>query len=214
MLKVWGRITSSNVQKVMWAVNEIGIPHERIDAGGAFGKTNTPEFGAMNPMRLIPVLDDNGFVMWESNAIVRYVAETYGRGSLAPQDRQAFAKADQWMDWTATSVQPDIISTIFWGLIRTPAAERNVAAVDASIKRAGERLALLDAHLVGRDYVGGMTLTMADIPIGSLMYRYFTLPIARPSLPNVEAWYGRLSARPAYKANVMVDYSGLKVPGA
>ena len=214
MLKVWGRITSSNVQKVMWAINETGIAHERIDAGGAFGKTNTPEFGAMNPMRLVPVLDDNGFVMWESNAIVRYVAETYGRGSLAPQDRQAFAKADQWMDWTATSVQPDIISTIFWGLIRTPVAERNVAAVDASIKRAGERLALLDAHLVGRDYVGGMTLTMADIPIGSLMYRYFTLPIARPSLPNVEAWYGRLCARPAYKANVMVDYSGLKVPGA
>ena len=214
MLKIWGRATSSNVQKVMWAVDELGLPHERIDAGGAFGRTNTPEFAAMNPMRLVPVLDDNGFMLWESNTIVRYLAETYGRGSLAPQDRKAFAIADQWMDWAATTVQPDIITTCFWGLIRTPAAERNVPAIEAAAKRAGERLAILDTVLKDRDYIGGMRLSMADIPIGSLMYRYFDLPITRPSLPNVEAWYARLTARPAYIKNVMVDYSSLKVPGA
>ncbi len=213
-LKIWGRATSANVQKVLWAVDELDVPHERIPAGGAFGLTDTAEYAALNPMRLVPAIDDDGFTMWESNAIVRYLAETYGRGTLAPQDRKAFATADQWMDWNATSLQPDIIGTIFWGLIRTPAAERNTAAIDIAAKRAGERLAILDQHLASRDYIGGMTLTMADIPAGTLMYRYFTMPIPRPSLPNVEAWYARLSARPAYQKNVMIDYSGLKVPGA
>ena len=214
MLKIWGRATSSNVQKVMWAVDELGLPHERIDAGGTFGRTNTPEYAAMNPMRLVPVLDDNGFTLWESNTIVRYLAQTYGSGSLAPQDGKTFATADQWMEWNSTSIQPDIITTCFWGLIRTPATERNVPAVEAAAKRAGERLGILDALLKNRDYIGGTHLSMADIPVGSLMYRYFTLPIARPSLPSVEAWYARLTARPAYIKNVMVDYSGLKVPGA
>lgn len=214
MLKIWGRANSSNVQKVMWAVDELGLTHERIDAGGPFGRLDTPEYAAMNPMRLIPVMDDRDFTLWESHAIVRYLAETYGRGTLGPQDRKAFATADQWMDWNATSVQPDIIATLFWGMIRTPASERNMAAISASEKRVGERLAILDAHLKDRHYIGGMTLTMADIPIGSLMYRYYTMPIARPSLPHVEAWYGRLCARPAYKTHVMVDYSSLRVAGA
>ena len=214
MLKIYGRTTSANVQKVMWAVAELGLPHERIDAGGAFGKLDSPEFKAMNPNGLIPCVDDNGFALWESHAIVRYLADTYGRGTLGPQDRRAYATADQWMDWSHTTIQPEIIATLFWGLIRTPAAERNIAAIDAAAKRAGEKLAILDQRLKGRDYIGGMTLTMADIPLGSLMYRYFTLPVARPSLPDVEAWYARLCARPAYKAHVCVDYMGLKVAGA
>ena len=137
MLKVWGRANSSNVQKVMWAVAELGLAHERIDAGGAFGKIDTPEFAAMNPMRQVPVLNDNGFILSESHAIVRYLAETYGRGTLASQDRHQFARADQWMDWTATSLQPDVIGTVFWGLIRTPVTDRNGAMVEAAIKRNG-----------------------------------------------------------------------------
>lgn len=214
MLKIWGRVTSSNVQKVLWAADELRLPYEQIDVGGAFGGLNTPEFAALNPMRMIPVIDDNGFRLWESNAIVRYLAETYGRGSLASQDRQAFALADQWMDWNATSIQPDIITTLFWGLIRTPATQRNGPAITAAAKRAGEKLAVLDAHLKDRSYICGTTLSMADIPIGGMMYRYFTMPIDRPSLPNVEAWYGRLAARPAYAKNVIMDYSSLRVPGA
>jgi glutathione S-transferase len=214
MLKVWGRATSSNVQKVMWAVGELGIAHDRIDAGGPFGKLDTPEFLALNPNKLIPAIDDDGFTLWESNAIVRYLADTYGRGTLGPQDRKAFAGADQWMDWAATTIQPDVIGNIFMGVIRTSAVERNQATLDAAIQRVGDKLGLLDAHLAGRAYVGGTALTMADIALGSLMYRYFTLPISRPNLPNVEAWYARLQARPAYKAHVMIDYSALKVPGA
>jgi glutathione S-transferase len=214
MLKLWGRSTSSNVQKALWALEELGLPYERIDVGGAFGKLDTAEFGAMNPARQIPVLEDNGFYLGESNAVIRYLAETYGRGTLGSQDRRTFARADQWMDWTATSIQPDIIGTIFWGLIRTPAAERNQAAIDVSIKRAGERLAIADAQLAKHAYLMGETLSMADIPLGSLMYRYYTLPIARAKLPNLDAWYARLQARPAYAKAVMTDYSGLKVAGA
>ncbi len=214
MLKVWGRKTSINVQKVMWAVAELGLPHERIDAGGAFGKVDTPEFAKLNPNRLVPVIDDGGFSLWESASIVRYLGQRYGSGTLAPLDTLDVARADQWMEWASTSLYGDIISTVFWQLIRTPAAERKNEAVAASIKRAGERLAILDAQLAGRSYILGEALTVADIPAGALMYRYFTLQIDRPALPNVEAWYARLSARPAYRDHVMLDYSSLKVPGA
>ena len=214
MLKIWGRATSSNVQKVMWAIGELGVPHERIDAGGVHGGLETPAFAAMNPMRLVPVLEDDGFPIWESQAIVRYLATNYGRGTLAPADPKHFARADQWMDWNWTAVQPDIITSLFWGLIRTPKADRNETALAASAKRVGERLAVLDAHLATRAYIMGDQLTMADIPVGTNMYRYFTMPIERPSLPHVEAWYARLCDRPAYAKHAMVDYSVLKVPGA
>jgi glutathione S-transferase len=214
MLKIWGRASSVNVQKIMWAVGELDLAYERFDFGGPFGQLDTVEFGALNPNRLVPVIDDDGFLLWESNAIVRYLAETYGRGSLASQDRHAFAHADQWMDWAATTIQPDIISTVFIGLVRTPATQRNRAAIDVAIQRAGDKLAILDRHLAGRAYVGGAKLSMADIALGTMMYRYSTLPIARPSLPNVEAWYARLQTRPAYANHVMLDWAPLVVPGA
>lgn len=214
MLKLWGRTTSANVQKAMWTLGELGIAHERIDAGGAFGGTDTAEYAAKNPNRLIPVLEDGDFCLWESEAIVRYLASTYGRGTLMPSDAKTAAHADQWMMFSATSLQPEIIGVCFWGLYRTPASDRNVAAIEASAKKVGDKLAVLDRHLAGRPFVLGDNLTVADISAGSLMFRYFTLPIARPSLPNVEAWYARLGGRPAYRNSVMTDYSSLKVPGA
>lgn len=214
MLKIWGRKTSVNVQKVMWTVAELGLPHERIDAGGTFGKLDTAEYGAMNPNRLVPVLEDGGLQLWESSAIVRYLAEAYGRGSLAPEGRHAFARADQWMEWASTTLYADIISTCFLQMIRTTAADRNVAGVAAAAKRAGERLAILDAQLAGKPFITGDALTIADIGIGTLMYRYFNLEIARPTLPNVEAWYQRLTARKPYADHVMIDFVSMKVPGA
>ncbi len=214
MLEVWGRKTSVNVQKVMWTVAELGLAHERVDVGGAFGGLDTPQFVKLNPNRQIPVIKDDGLTLWESAAIIRHLARTRGAGSLYPTDARELARADQWMDWAASALYPDIISTVFIGLIFTPAANRNTAAVDASIARAGERLAILDAQLAGRPSILGDRLTVADIPAGGLMYRYLTLPIARPSLPNVEAWYVRLAARPAYRDHVMIDYSALRVPGA
>jgi glutathione S-transferase len=214
MLKIWGRKTSVNVQKVMWAVAELGLPHERIDAGAAFGKLDTPEYGALNPNRLVPVLDDNGFTLWESSAIVRYLAEQYGRGTLAPEGRHAFARADQWMEWSITELYRDIIGVCFLGMIRTAAKDRDTAGIAAAAKRAGDKLGILDRHLDGRAFICGDQLTMADIAVGTMMYRYFNLALERPALGNVEHWYGRLSSRKPYQDHVMVDFQAMKVAGA
>ncbi len=214
MIKIWGRKTSVNVQKVMWAVAELGLAHERIDAGGPFGKTDTPEYGAMNPNRLVPVLDDNGFILWESNAIVRYLSEAHGRGKLAPEGRHAFARCDQWMEWGQSTLYADIISTCFIQLVRVTAADRNMALLETAAKRAGDRLGILDKHLADRHFIVGDTLTMADIGVGTLMYRYWNMDIPRPRLANVEAWYKRLSDRKAYQDHVMIDFVSMKIRGA
>ena len=214
MLKVWGRKTSVNVQKVMWAVGELGLAHQRFDYGGEFGKLDTPEYIQLNPNRLVPTIDDNGFVLWESSAIVRHLAQRYGRGTLSPSDEQTFAKADAWMDWALSSLYGDIISTCFIQLVRTPASERNTELVEAAAKRAGEKLAILNRQLTGRTFIMGDQITIADIAIGVLMYRYFNLAIPRPPLANVEVWYKRLTQRPAYEAHVMVDFKPMMVAGA
>jgi glutathione S-transferase len=211
VVRLWGRKTSINVQKVMWTLAELGLAYEHIEAGGAFGRTDSPEFFALNPNRLVPVLEDDGFALWESSAIVRYLACRYGKGSLAPEEPHAHALADQWMEWAGSSLYHDIISVCFLGLVRTRAAARNLTAIAEAAKRTGERLLLLDAHLASRSYILGDVLTIADIPAGVLMYRYYSLPIDRPKLPNVEAWHQRLRSRPEYLANVEIDYSPLKV---
>ena len=214
MLKVWGRKTSVNVQKVMFAVGELGLQHQRFDFGGSFGGLDTPEYGLLNPNRLVPTIDDNGFILWESNAIVRHLAQRYGRGTLSPADELTFAKADSWMDWSITTIVPDVINTCFLQLIRVPAKDRDVRGVEAAAKRAGEKLGVLNHQLNGRAYILGDQLTIADVALGTLMYRYFTLPIQRPSLPNVEGWYHRLSKRPAYQSHAMIEFNSMKVPGA
>jgi glutathione S-transferase len=214
MLKVWGRSTSINVQKVMFAVGELGLAHERYDVGGPFGKLDTPEYGMLNPNRLVPTIDDNGFVLWESNAIVRHLAQRYGRGGLSPADEQTFAKADAWMDWSLSTLYGDIISTCFLQLIRTPAQSRDNAAVDAAAKRVGQRLEILNRQLSGRDYILGDQPTIADVAVGTLMFRYYNLQISRPTLSGVDGWYARLMARPAYRQHVMIDFESMKVDGA
>jgi len=214
MLKVWGRATSINVQKVMWTLAELGLPHERIDIGGHFGKLDTPEFIRMNPNKRIPLLDDDGFLLWESNAIVRYLAETYGRGSLAPAGRLSFARADQWSDWAITTLYHDLILTCFVGMILKAKAERDAAGIAAAARRIGANLAILDAQLEGKAFLLGDTFSFADVLVGTYMYRYFNLGIERPRLPNVQSWYQRLTARSAYQTHVMIDFSGMKVAGA
>lgn len=214
MLKVWGRKTSINVQKVMFTVGELGIAHERYDVGGPFGKLDTPEYSMLNPNRLVPTIDDNGFVLWESNAIVRHLGQRYGRGTLSPADEQTFARADAWMDWSLTSLYGDIISNCFLQLIRTPAKQRDVAAVEAAAKRAADKLQILNKQLAGRAFIVGEQPTIADVAVGTLMYRYFNLPLARPSMSNVEAWYERLTRRPAFQQHVMIEFASMKVEGA
>ncbi|MDF1586512.1 glutathione S-transferase family protein [Marinimicrococcus flavescens] len=203
MLTIWGRTNSVNVQKVMWAVGELGLAHRRIDAGGAFGGLDTPDYGAMNPNRKIPVLQDGETVVWESNACVRYLAACYGKGGLWPEDPAQRARADAWMDWMITTVLPDL-GICFWGLVRTPEAQRDMAAIEAAAGRLGPLWQILDEWLSERRFVAGPELTMGDIPVGCAFYRYMNLDIERPGLPNLQLWYQNLKARDAYRQHVMI----------
>ncbi|MCH9808965.1 MAG: glutathione S-transferase family protein [Alphaproteobacteria bacterium] len=214
MIKVWGRNTSVNVQKVLWALEELGQNFERVDVGGPFGGLDTPEFAKLNPNRKIPVIEDDGLVLWESGAIVRHLAETYGAGTLAPKDAKQRAIAAQWSDWCVTTLYPDVIGGCFQQLVRVTAAERDNAAVRQAAQRAGENLRGLDGTLADTPFIAGDALSFADIIVGTLMYRYMTMPIERPELPNVEAWYQRLTERPAYQTHAMLDWQKMKIPGA
>ena len=203
MLRIWGRTSSINVQKVMWAVAELGLAHERIDAGGPFGGLDGPDYAAMNPNRLIPVLQDGATVVWESNTIVRYLAARYGAGGLWPEDASRRSEADRWMDWQLTTLQP-AIAPIFLGLIRTPPEKRDMALITASAERLGQAMTILDGHLATRPYVAGDALTMGDIPVGCVCWRYANLDVARPDLPNIAAYRERLEQRAGYRAHVML----------
>lgn len=210
MLKIWGRATSVNVQKVMWTVAELNLPHERIDVGGAFGGVDTGAYRALNPNGLIPTLEDEGAVIWESHAIVRYLAAKYGSGALWSEEPARRAQADMWMDWAQTSVLPDL-TAVFFGLVRIPSAKRDLPGINSAVERLGKTYGVLERALEGRAFLTGDSLSMGDIPLGSTLYRYFDLEISRPPLPNVEAWYERLQARPAYREHVMVSYESLRV---
>jgi glutathione S-transferase len=187
----------------MWAVGELGLAHERRDVGGTFGGLDTPEYGRLNPNRRVPTVEDAGVVVWESNACVRYLAARYGAGTLWPEDPGKRAVADMWMDWQGSTLLPDM-TVVFWGLVRTPEAERDHGAIEAAAKRLGPLWQILDQHLAGRAFVAGDALTIGDIPVGAACYRYFGLDIARPRLPHVERWYGRLKERAPYREHVML----------
>jgi glutathione S-transferase len=210
MLKVFGRANSINVQKVMWVVGELDLPHERIDAGGAFGGLDTDEFRAMNPNARIPVIDDEGAVVWESHSIVRYLAAKYGAGGLWPTDPAERSRADRWMDWTIADLQPAFIGGVFWNFYRTPEAQRNWPLIRQGIARSAILFRLLDRHLADKDFIAGDALTIGDITTGAQLYRYFELEIDRPAIPSVEAWYARLCERPPYRKHVMVPFDDLR----
>lgn len=201
MLKIWGRRTSSNVQKVMWAVAELALPHERIDLGGPFGGNRDPAYQALNPNGLVPTLEDDDLVVWESNTIVRYLAGRYGPGALEPADLKARALASQWMDWQLSVVGP-AISPAFWGLIRTPPEARDLAAIAASQRKTSEALAIFDAALGRQPYAAGRAFSMGDIPLGVMAYRFYQLVPDAPTLPNLARWYGLIASRPAFVEQV------------
>lgn len=203
MLKVLGRPNSINVQKAMWTVGELGLDHERIDLGGAFGGLDTEEYGAMNPNRLIPTLVVDGRTLWESNTIVRYLAGTHGMGGLCPADPYDRARAEQWMDWQITSIHPHL-TVLFLGLIRNAPEYQDQAVRNAANEQLGKTFAILDGQLSGANFVLGDRLTIADIPAGAATYRYFNMDLERPSLPNVERWYAALTGRPAFAEHVMI----------
>jgi len=202
MLKLWGRINSINVQKVLWALDELKVPCERIDTGLQFGIVNEPFYRKMNPNGRVPTIDDDGFVLWESNAIVRYLCAKHGAGSLSPGDLRRRADADRWMDWATSTIAP-AITPVFWGLIRTPPEKRDLRAITDGVKKLNEAFQVLEQGLEGKTYVAGTEFTMGDIPVGVHVYRWSALDIQRPTLPNVEAYHRLLQQRPAFRKHVM-----------
>ena len=202
MLRILGRNNSSNVQKVTWLCEELSIPNEREDFGGAFANTKDSHYLSLNPNSRVPTIIEDDFVLWESNAIVRYLCNNYSAGDMAPADPRAYADADRWMDWLQTTVLAPI-TVIFWGLVRTPEAERDLAAIEAARESMIPIWKILDERLTGRDYIMGDRLTMADIVLAINCYRWLTLIQDRPSMPALEAWYARIAARPAFKKHVL-----------
>lgn len=210
MLKIWGRRTSFNVQKVMWLIGELKIAYEPIPIGGSLHGLDTPEFLAINPHGRIPVINDNGTTIWESHTILRYLAARYGQTRFWSDDAGVRSQADRWMDWSQTTLQPDFLTGIFWGFYRTPEPQRNWNTIQESVKRCAKHFQLLDDILKNQPFLGGNTLTLADIPTGTTLYRYFELDIERPVIPHVEAWYKRLQKHPAYCEHVMIPFGEMK----
>jgi glutathione S-transferase len=201
VLKVWGRRNSSNVQKAMWAVGELGIPYERFDVGMEHGGNDTPAYRTLNPNGLVPTIQDGDFVLWESNSIIRYLSARHGPGTLEPGDLRSRAIASQWMDWQISVFLP-VFTTVFWGLVRTPPGERHVEAIAGARIKGIAAAQILDAALARNAYLAGNSFCMGDIPMGVFMYRFRALVPERPPLPNLERWFAALEARPAFREHV------------
>ena len=195
-LRIWGRLTSINVKKVVWTAQELGLDFQRTEAGGVHGIVKTPEYLRLNANALVPVIEDEGYVLWESNVIVRYLTAKHSMGQMYPTDLQQRFDAERWMDWQQTTVNP-ASRPGFWQLIRTPLEQRNAKAIADSNVAVERLMAALDAHLTGRRFMLGEHFSMADIPLGCEVHRWFGLPQSREKRPNVERWFAELRARPA-----------------
>jgi glutathione S-transferase len=202
MLKIWGRADSGNVQKVTWAAGELGLAFERVDVGGPFGKLEEPAYRKLNPNSKVPTIEDDGFVLWESNAIVRYLALKHGKGGLCPADLRVRADADRWMDWCTTTFLPQMVP-VFVGLVKTPPEKRDMKVIEAARVQWETLVAMLNDALAGRNYVAGADFSMGDIPLGVFVHRWFSIPMQRADMPNVAAWYARLRQRPAFIEHVV-----------
>ena len=199
MRRLLGRANSSNVMKAIWLLEELGLPYQREDLGGPFGGTDTPEYRAMNPNGTVPTLVEDEFVLWESNAILRYLCAANAPGSpMWPNDLHARASIDRWMDWQQAVLNRPA-SVVFVGLVRTPPERRDEAAIRAAVGEAGRLWGLLDVILARMPYVAGPVFTLADIPLGVHVHRWFFFPVDKPDLPHLRAWYDRLLQRPAYR---------------
>jgi glutathione S-transferase len=194
----------------MWALAELGAAHERIDAGGPFGGLDTPEFAAMNPNRLVPVLRDEGEYIWESASIVRYLGARYGSEQFWPADPLKRAQLDQWSDWTKTTLVPAFLTNVFSPMMRNKPGTRDEAAIAKGVENLAKPMRIFDKRLSAGDYLGGDEPCFADIVAGTLLYRYFTLEIERAHLPHLAAYYERLTKRPAFARHVMVSYDSMR----
>lgn len=213
-IRVWGRKTSSNVQALMWGLAELGLEvAERVDIGHRFGGTDTPEFRAMNPNGTVPVLQDGDLVIFETGAILRYLAGQYGRAPFWPDDPRERALVDMWAEWAKLNVALAFTAPVFWQVTRVPPSQRDPARLRQGLEALAPKLTIADACLAEQAYLCGAELTLADVQLGHVLYRYYDIEIPRPDLPALRRYYDQLRRRPAFQEHVMLDYSDLIVTG-
>jgi glutathione S-transferase len=202
-LTIWGRANSVNVQKVLWCLAELDLAFERIDAGMQFGRTRDADYLAMNPNARIPTLVEGDFVLWESNSIMRYLCMAHGRGTpIYPQGPQQRAAVDRWLDWTLSTVQP-VDRPVFWGLVRTPVAERDMAQIQKDADAAAEVWQIVDRQLASRGFMEGDQFTLADLALGAFARRWLGVEgITRPTLSNLNRWFAEVAGRPGFATYV------------
>jgi glutathione S-transferase len=201
MLKIWGRATSSNVQKVLWTCTDLDVPFERVDWGGPFGGNNEPAYRAMNPNGLVPTVQDGDLIIWESNTICRYLCAKHGGERLHPTDPAKRTHVERWMDWQLAALTPPM-GAMLLGHYRTPPERRDAAALETARQRAAEYWKMVENQLTHGNYLAGDTLTLADVCVGIWGYRWHAYPIERPSLPRLKAWCDRLGQSRGFRMHV------------
>jgi glutathione S-transferase len=210
-LRIWGRTDSSNVQALMWCVAELELPYERIDAGHRFGINDTPEFLAMNPNGTVPVLqDDDNPPLWETGAILRYLANCYACAPFWPEELIARTEVDRWAEWAKLNIALNFTVPVFWRVVRTPAAQRDPGAIAAAVAALEARFRIAEDRLARHEHLVSDDFTLADIQFGHVLFRYYDIDIGRAKLPALRAYYDRLAQRPAFRDNVMVSYEALR----
>ena len=203
MLTVLGRANSSNVVKVLWCLDELGMPYQRFDAGMEHGVVDTPEYRAKNPNGRIPTIEDEGAVLWESNSCIRYLCLKAGgdAGGLYPTAPMARASVDRWLDWQLSTLAP-AERDLFWGMVRTPVATRDMAKVRAAVTNSAPCWAIIENRLAdGRLHIDGAGFTLADITLGAFARRWFGEEVRVPDMPHfprVAAWFSRIGERPGF----------------
>lgn len=206
VLKIWGRANSINVQKVLWCCEELKLSYQKIQAGGAFGITDTPQYLSINPNGLVPTLEDNGFYLWESNVVVRYLAQKYGSGDFCPTQINRRFDAERWMDWQVTSLWP-ALRIVFIALIRTPDDQRDLGALRQAEAQCARYMSVLDKALADRKFIAGDEFSMGDIPVGTAAHRWYALDIPHQELHHLSRWYSGLCSRESFRKTVMLPLS-------
>ncbi len=214
MIKVWGRASSSNVQALMWTIEELKLSHERHDVGFIYGGNDTPDFLVLNPNGTVPVLQDGeNAPIWETGAILRYLAGKYADDAFWPTDAEARAAIDKWAEWAKINIAIKFTVPIFWRVVRTAPSQRDAQAIKQAVSVLSGFLSVAEAQLSKHSFLASPQFSLADIQFGHLLFRYFDIEIERPSFPNVQNYYNRLSEREAFKKHVAISYDELRVLG-
>ncbi|MEE2945567.1 MAG: glutathione S-transferase family protein [Pseudomonadota bacterium] len=216
MLEIWGRRSSSNVQALMWCVGELKLAYERHDAGHIYGVTDTEAFFRMNPNRTVPVIrDGDGDTLWETGAILRYLANKYGDTDFWPKDSAKRAHVDKWAEWSKINVALTFTGPVFWRVVRTPEQQRDPSAINEAVQNLEANLLIAESQLQENEWLSGEDFTLADIQFGHILYRYFDIEIERNDLPAIRRYYDALLLRDAYREHVAISYEELRasLPG-